>query len=413
MSCKNNKDNISEGSQNPSEGLNEKLEKLIIKLPDVYRALIEESYEHKRVPKEYLLTSILYAISSAVGKTFYTKELNYINYPNCYFIIVGSRGDAKTEALKIANKPIVDFDNESYKVFNDSRGDDTENNEVPRKQILIQNATIEKAQLTHYHNPGGIGLFYDEIRALVQKMNNPNSRDGHDWEVLLLEAFTNGLLDISRKTTDTFRIPKTYLTMLGGIQHQFIPDLFSKGLVGSGLIDRLLFTNNITRNSIVSRKKIDDGILGRYGTTIQNLLEYKKQSEDPDEKVTEHRIFYTQEAKDLLFYYTQKFEDEKINAKSPLKEYYSKLIIYLHKLIIICFLMKHSEDRTFKSYIDKETVLLAVDLVEFYLLNFKILISNHGTTEVDKSDIISLAKKNKASQKSAGGGSWPFKRASF
>ena len=402
MSCKNNKDNISEGSQNPSEGLNEKLEKLIIKLPDVYRALIEESYEHKRVPKEYLLTSILYAISSAVGKTFYTKELNYINYPNCYFVIVGSRGDAKTEALKIANKPIVDFDNESYKVFNDSRGDDTENNEVPRKQILIQNATIEKAQLTHYHNPGGIGLFYDEIRALVQKMNNPNSRDGHDWEVLLLEAFTNGLLDISRKTTDTFRIPKTYLTMLGGIQHQFIPDLFSKGLVGSGLIDRLLFTNNITRNSIVSRKKIDDHILGRYGATIQNLLEYKKQSEDPEEEVREHRIHYTQEAKDLLFDYTQKFEDEKMNAKSPLKEYYSKLIIYLHKLIIICFLMKHSEDRTFKSYIDKETVLLAVDLVEFYLLNFKMLISNHGTTEVDKSDIISLAKRNKASQKSAG-----------
>jgi hypothetical protein len=190
--------------------------------------------------------------------------------------------------------------------------------------------------------------------------------------------------------------------MLGGIQHQFIPDLFSKGLVGSGLIDRLLFTNNITRNSIVSRKKIDDHILGRYGDTIQNLLEYKKQSEDPDEKVREHRIHYTQEAKDLLFDYTQKFEYEKMNAKSPLKEYYSKLIIYLHKLIIICFLMKHSEDRTFKSYIDKETVLLAVDLVEFYLLNFKTLISNHGTTEVDKSDIISLAKRNKASQKSAG-----------
>jgi hypothetical protein len=64
--------------------------------------------------------------------------------------------------------------------------------------------------------------------------------------------------------------------------------------------------------------------------------------------------------------------------------------------------MKHSEEKTFKSYIDRETVLLAVDLVEFYLLNFKTLISNHGTTEVDKSDIISLAKRNKASQKSAG-----------
>jgi hypothetical protein len=97
-----------------------------------------------------------------------------------------------------------------------------------------------------------------------------------------------------------------------------------------------------------------------------------------------------------------KFEDEKINAESPLTEYYSKLIIYLHKLIIICFLMKHTEERTFKSKIDKETVLLAVDMVEFYLLNFKTLISNHDTTGVDKNDIINLAKKNEAPQKSVG-----------
>jgi len=64
--------------------------------------------------------------------------------------------------------------------------------------------------------------------------------------------------------------------------------------------------------------------------------------------------------------------------------------------------MKHSEEKTFKSNIDRETVLLAVDMVEFYLLNFKTLISSHDTTEVDKSDIISLAKKNQAPQKSVG-----------
>ena len=64
--------------------------------------------------------------------------------------------------------------------------------------------------------------------------------------------------------------------------------------------------------------------------------------------------------------------------------------------------MKHSEEKTFKSNIDRETVILAVNLVEFYLLNFKMLISNDDTTEIDKSDIINIAKRNKASQKSAG-----------
>ena len=66
------------------------------------------------------------------------------------------------------------------------------------------------------------------------------------------------------------------------------------------------------------------------------------------------------------------------------------------------FLMKHSEEKTFKSDIDRETVILAVNLVEFYLLNFKTLISNHDTTGVYKNDIINLAKKNEAPQKSVG-----------
>jgi hypothetical protein len=375
-------------------------DKIIENIPELFRHIIQEGFNCKRVPKEYSLSSILYTISSAIGKTFYTKELNYKNYANGYFIIVGSRGDAKTEALKIATKPIMDFDNESYELFDEQRGKDTENNEVPRKQILIQNATIEKAQLIHYQNSSGIGLCFDEIRAIIQKMNNVNSRDGHEWEVFLLEAFTNGIVDVSRKTTDTFRIKQAYLTMLGGIQHQFIPDLFSKSLVGSGLIDRLLFTTMITNNSTVTRDKIDEHKLKRYNIAIQNLLKYKKQSEEPEEEEPEIRLHYTPSAEKLLFKFTQQLETDKSNAESPLKEYYSKMLIYLHKLVIICFLMENCEEGTFKSKIEFGTVLQAKRLIDFYILNFKKIITMRNRIDINKKDVIKLAKANNASQKS-------------
>lgn len=389
---------FSHDSELTNDNLVDHLHKILDKIPKLYRDLIEEGFKYKRVPKEYLLSSILYAISSAIGKTFYTNELNYINYANCYFIIVGSRGDAKSEALKIASKPIIDFDNDAYDIFDGEMQNDSKDDGSVRKQILIQDATIEKAQLILNQNLSGVGLFYDEIRAIVQKMNNPNSRDGHEWLIFLLEAFTNGLIDVGRKTTDSFRIKKAYVTMIGGIQHQFIKDLLSDSLVGSGLIDRLLFTNIITSNTKVSRENINDDVLRRYGEAIGNLVEYKKQSEQPDETEREHRILYTLEAQDLLFEYTQKLENQKTEATPPLKEYYSKLIIYMHKLIIICFLMKHAEEKTFKSRIDKETVLLAKDMIEFYLLNFRKSISYNNSLDVSIDGIIKLAKKNEAPQ---------------
>lgn len=399
-----NKENIenqlSKQTELCNENFDKRLNKIINQIPDIYKNLIDQGFKCKRVPREYLFSSILFAISTAIGKTFFTYELNYKNYANCYFVIVGSRGDAKTEALKLATKPIIDRDTESYETFSKLREDDTKENDVPRKQVLIQNATIEKAQFIHYQNLGGVGLFYDEIRAIVQKMNNPNSRDGHDWLILLLEAFTNGIIDVSRKTSDTFRISKGYLTMLGGVQHQFIPDLFSNALVGSGLTDRLLFTNLIRSNTTVIRERMDQAVLDDYSKAIENLLEYKMQSEHPEEEEREHRIFYTQEAQDLLFEFTQELENEKEKAKSPLKEYYSKQIIYLHKLSIICFLMKHAENSTFKSKIDRGTVLLAKEILDFYFLNFKKLVNNKISFEVNNEDIIRLAKKNEASQKS-------------
>lgn len=116
-----------------------------------------------------------------------------------------------------------------------------------------------------------------EIFSLIEKIGNSSSRNGLAWRTFFLEGYTNGHVDISRKTTESFRIKETYPTLLGSFQYQFVPKLFANGNLKSGFIDRLLFTAKLTKNNILSRGQVPINI---YKRSILNIIAYKKQRED-------------------------------------------------------------------------------------------------------------------------------------
>lgn len=253
-----------------------KRDSIIKKIPKVYGELIDQSYVYKRVPKEYMLSSILFAISSSVGLVFRLDALGYSNYGNAYFTIIGSRGDTKSEAISIATAPLKNSDDKDYDRYIEEKSNQTEDDKkVIRKQTMLQDATIESAQLSHESNPCGIGICKDEIFDLIQNMSNSNSRDGQKWRTFLLESYTNKFVDVGRKTTDSFRIKKTYLTLIGGLQHQFLPKMFANGNLESGFIDRIWFTNILMRNKRMTFGKIDEQVIQDYDQAIQNILSYK------------------------------------------------------------------------------------------------------------------------------------------
>jgi hypothetical protein len=61
------------------------LEQIISKMPIEIKTLINDAFTLKRIPKEYLLSSILFAYSNACGLAFSIKAMGYINYANLYF----------------------------------------------------------------------------------------------------------------------------------------------------------------------------------------------------------------------------------------------------------------------------------------------------------------------------------------
>lgn len=381
------------------------LNKILELIPKEYSNLIHEAYIYKRIPKEYLLSSILFAVGTSMGLTFFIEALGYRNYGNLYFTIVGSRGDTKSEALKLATDPLKHIDNKNYDEFCENENDyKADQNQIPiRKQILLQNSTIEAVHKTHFENPNSVGIFIDEVYTLIEKMGNSNSRDGVEWRTFLLQGFTNSYVDVGRKTTKSFRIKETYPNLLGGIQNEFIPKLFANGNLESGFVDRLLFTPNLSNNNKLVRGLISDKVIADYNIAISNILQYKNQSERKEESIKKFKISLTKEAEDRLFEYTQDLIDEKQIAGAILKEYNAKMQISIHKLSLVIHMMKISVNMDYTKPLEKDTVELAITVNKYYFNNFKIILNeNYHSKNKDLSldEIIKIAIKNGGMQKS-------------
>ena len=396
-------ENLDKLTKSKKDILRDNLEVIISKLPLSLSSLIENGFKYKRIPKEYLLSSVLFAFSAATGRTFYIDTLGYKNYANLYFVMIGSRGDVKSEAIKTATAPIKKADDKDYESYlYENKGLGKEDKAIIRRQTLIQNATIEAAQKIHFENPNSIGLCLDEIYGLVQKMANSNSRDGVEWRNFFLEGYTNDYIDVSRKTTVSFRIPESYPTLIGGLQYQFVKELFANGNLESGFIDRLLFTTKLTENKKLRKEGIPYDCIERYSQSIKNLLDYKKQSENPEELRKQFKISFTKEAELRLFNYVQKLIEDKDVAKPMIKEYLSKMQISIHKFCLLSFMMLNASESTFNSELTVESVELAIALNDFYFLNFQVIIED-AIKDVQKKisieDVVAMGKKNGASQK--------------
>ena len=369
---------IEESEPHVRENALQLLNNILLKLPLEITELIEQAFVHKRIPKEYMLSSILFAFSNAAGLAFKLKHGGYENYANLYLALIGSRGDAKSPAMGLATAVLNDFDDNGYdtylkdknEVFNNI-GQSDESAQTYRQQALIQNATIEAAMFTHYKNPYSIGIFVDELFYLIEKMSNSNSSEGKDWRTFLLQGSTNQHIDVSRKTTDSYRIKKSYPTLLGSIQHQFLPKMFANGNLESGFIDRILFTTRLTSNSTLTKDDIPTQVVENYNNSLKSLLDYRKAIEGDKKCLT---LLLDNDAEDMIHDYVQKLIHDQSKLPDKEREYNAKMQISIYKLTILFHLINNSINSNYQSKISANTVDLAILINRFYMVNFKLVL---------------------------------------
>jgi hypothetical protein len=386
----------------------EDLDKLVVKqldeiiklMPIEINKLIEEAFKFKRIPKEYLLSSIFFCYGNASGLAFSIKSLGYINFANLYFAIVGNRGDSKSPAMDIATAPLNEYDKRNYEKYNQNIKNENDCENV-RKQLFLQDATIESAQLVHFKNKYSIGIFIDELMFLIKKMANKNSNDGSAWRTFLLQGNTNKFIDISRKTVESFRIEKSCPSLMGSIQDQFIPELFADGNLESGLIDRILFTTKITFNPKLTEETISIKAIENYSKSLMNLMNYRAEIELNTE-IDTIELQLDIAAKKRMMDYSQELIIKQNKQTDFTREYIAKMLINIHKLTLLVHLIQNASNNNFNKVISINTLELAILINDFYLTNFKIILRENISKkdELPTNDgIIRYAIKNGASQK--------------
>ena len=362
----------------------QQLNRVIDKLPIEHREFIEQAFLYKRIPKEYLFSSMLFAFSNAAGLAFNLKAGGYTNYGNLYLALIGSRGDSKSPAMSLATGVLNSNDHEAYEEFEIKKkemqsSEAIEEETVDRKQLLVQNSTIEAAMYAHFKNPYSIGVYVDEIVSLLDKVSNKNNSEGSQWNTFLLQGYTNQHIDISRKTTDSYRMKASYPTILGSIQTQLLPELFAHGNLESGFVDRILFTSRLTTNNKLSKSRLPDETINSESLSL-NLCS---------------------DAEEMLHVHVQNLIIKQQQLPSIHREYNSKMQINIYKLIIVLHLMVNANDSGFQKPITVETIDLAMCVNEFYFTNFKMITStsvNVVDDKIFKEILIKKAISNGATQ---------------
>ena len=188
---------------------------------EVFPARIQElvlnlaRYENFNV--EYTASILLSAVATAIGNSYRIRiKGEWKTSPSIYMMLVGRPGLGKTPPLGFLYRPIREYDDRMYEKYNEEwnayekalassgnrRGGAAEECTLLRKPQLvttvISDFTPEAMMSIHQHNPRGIALVVDEIRALFNSVKRYNNRNNLIED--LLTAYSGQPLKVIRKS---------------------------------------------------------------------------------------------------------------------------------------------------------------------------------------------------------------------
>lgn len=235
--------------------------------PEKVQSIILDMVSHENYKVEYIATSMLSAVATALGNSFriHIKGGWYSNAA-LYFILVGRPGLGKTPPLEAAFRPIRKRDCEQLEKFKtemaayqdakDKRGkEEGKDLEKPvLSRTIVSDFTPEALMVSHYNTPRGIVILVDEIMGMFNSANRYNN--GQLIEQLLT-AWSGGAIDIVRVSNPIpIHIENPCINIIGTTQPMRMFELFRKGYEENGLLDRILFVMPVSQK--IPRWQLND-----------------------------------------------------------------------------------------------------------------------------------------------------------
>ncbi len=363
----------------PLDVFPQKVQKLILDL---------SSYENYNV--EFTVAAILSAAATAIGNTHRIRIKGYwVCSPALYIMLVGRAGLGKTPPLSFAYRPIREHDERMFLKFKEdmeayermttnpfgrkSNGetDIGSTNRPVLVKTVISDFTTEAMMNVHKNNLRGISVLVDELLALFKSLNRySNSNPLVEY---LLSAYSGEPLDSVRKSEKIpVHIQQPCINLIGSIQTLLLSSVCNREYTANGLLDRFLFV--YPKNHSISQWKKESGNPERrnmaecWKEIIDNILAIPNEIDEEHNTVKSVVLDFSDEAREYFFDWNNAIINE-VNAiedDNLVESRKMKLNGNVARISLILQLLKWASGECHKMYVDSDSVMGAVRMIDYF-----------------------------------------------
>lgn len=242
---------------------NNSIEKLYDHFPNYVRDYLKEATRSIGSDPSYALTVFIAVASACIGtsvKVFLSRT--WAEYVGIFGVLIGAPSAKKSPMISAISSPLEEIgarydeefikDNQAYEA---AKREKVEGLVPPiERTAYTTNMTLEAMAKLYHENPIGIIILKDEL-AHTFKHNNAYKNGSGDLQEIL-EAYNNKPVSVSRKTSSSIRVRKTFLSIIGGMQPAVFAEIFSQESVG--LKERFIFgfDNKMIRKREISEEDV-------------------------------------------------------------------------------------------------------------------------------------------------------------
>ena len=371
--------------------------------PKPIQEIITATNESLKYPIDFIGSSLLYAISVAIGNTHKAELIKgWQESAVLYLSIVGRAGTNKSHPVSFALKPIDERDNLNFIKYEKEKQEfdrvlklsvkerRDQGLDEPKRPYLIQHLvtdfTPEALTEVHKVNKRGIGVYADELASWFKNFNRYNK--GSE-EQFWLSNWSGKPIRINRKTSEPTFIPLPFISVAGTIQPGVLNEL-ADNRTENGFLDRLLFVvSDNLKKEYWSEIDLNPQIIDNWNTILSNLLDtaiIQYEDKNPKPEILKFSI----EAKRLLFDWQRELTDE---TNKPENEAIigicAKIEMYAIRLALCLELTRFACGESNKKVIGLESAQGALKLVEYFkktALKVQSIISNASPLDKLPSD---------------------------
>lgn len=343
--------------------------------------IISATNEDLNFPIDFIGSSMLYAVSVAIGNTHRVEVKNgWLESSVLYLAIVARPGTNKSHPLSFALQPIADQDKKTYMQYEQQRqeyekavnqlkkGRKQQDVDEPIKPVwkkfLLSDFTPEALAEVHKYNKRGIGVYVDELAGWFKNFNRYNK--GSEME-FWLSVWSCKPINIDRKTGEPVLIPLPYISVCGTIQNGILNELAKESRTQNGFIDRILFVipDNIQK-PYWSETDLSPDISENWQRIVSNLLNLSLTYDDtlnPNPEI----LKFSPEARRILFEWQKANTDQSNDTENEeVSGIFSKMDMYAVRFALILEMMRYACNESDKQSISVEATQGALKLVEYF-----------------------------------------------